>query len=131
MSSPTVISSPPSLSSFLASIEGLKRAELKAGNKSDFLFRGQSIDEPLIPRLARMKPRGTLLNVEKLMMADFERQQLPFAEFEPKDAWDLLALAQHHGLPTRLLDWTYSALAALWFCVEKPPKKDERDRKST
>lgn len=124
--SPTVTSSPKSLSDFLASIEIVKRDELKAGNKSDFLFRGQSTSEPLIPRLARLKPKGELLEIEQLMMADFERQQLPFTEFEPRDAWDLLALAQHHGLPTRLLDWTYSALAALWFCVRKPPKKDKK-----
>lgn len=125
---PAVISSPTSLSSFLSSIESLKRAELKADNKSDFLFRGQSTDEPLIPRLARLKPKGNLLKIEQLMMADFERQHLPFTEFEPRDAWDLLALAQHHGLPTRLLDWTPSALAALWFCVWKPHKNDKKGK---
>jgi hypothetical protein len=125
MSSLTTILSPQSLSSLLASIDRLKRAELRAGNKSDFLFRGQSTDEPLVPRLARLKPKGKLLDVEKLMMAEFDRQQPPFAEFEPKDPWDLLALAQHHGLPTRLLDWSYSPLAALWFAVRKAPKRDE------
>jgi len=118
-----------SVSSFLALCERIKEREVKRGNKDDFLFRGQSTDKSLIPKIARLIPKnkdGDLLKIERLMMRDFERQWLPFTEFEPKNRWDLLALAQHHGLPTRLLDWSYSALAALWFCVKNPPKKDEK-----
>ena len=115
------------VSSFLSFVEQTKSVEISKGNKADFLFRGQSTDDPLIPRIARLKPNGTNLNkIEKLILADFDRQSLPFREFDTSDQWDLIALAQHHGLPTRLLDWTYSALAALWFCVKRSPKKDKK-----
>lgn len=106
---------------FVELIDDKKEKAEKSGHDADFLFRGQNKDFPLLPKIARLNLRGTIINIERLIIDEFRRTSLPLSEFKPENDWDLLALAQHHGLPTRLLDWTYSALAALWFAVKDTP----------
>jgi hypothetical protein len=55
------------------------------------------------------------------MFDEFKKHGRPYAVSNPENDWDWLAVAQHHGLPTRLLDWTTNPLVALYFACEKLP----------
>ena len=118
------------VSGFLQVIEDAKRAEENSGNSCDFVFRGQRQDKPLRPKLGRLVPRGQREEVERLMFNEFKRTSASLTSLQPASEWDFLAIAQHHGLPTRLLDWTYSALAALWFTVEREPAVDDSNEQN-
>jgi len=88
-----------------------------------FLFRGHTevtpAPSPKIWRDSTAGKRDFLETCERDLLSEFKRHARPFVDRLPADDWEWLALAQHHGLPTRLLDWTLNPLVALWFACDR------------
>lgn len=84
-----------------------------------YLFRGQADASDIVPKIGRPVYKWTPVREEQLYKA-FERAVRPFLQ-APMKAFELLALAQHHGAPTRLADWSTTPLVAAWFAVSSYP----------
>lgn len=80
------------------------------------LYRGQNQDKTLLPKIARYD-LPDVERIEREMLDDFQRRSIHLIDYHPGNSWDWLALAQHHGMATRLLDWTENPLIALWFSM--------------
>jgi hypothetical protein len=79
-----------------------------------------------LDRLGGIEPAHTKVHLEEHLLRNFIRYGKPFLPENRENLWEIMVIAEHHGLPTRLLDWTHSPLVAAHFATLAPKEGTDR-----
>ena len=88
-------------------------------NRSPFVYRGMTNADFRMVTSLRRNCRELQRNLEPAILKNFAKYAVIEDPSVAHSVWRQMILGQHHGLPTRLLDWTQSALVALHFAVSE------------
>jgi len=121
-----------SLGEFVDRVTPLEPDPVTGRRRVTGVYRGSSnAKNPLftsLDRLGGIHPPHTKADLEEHILRNYMRYSRPHLGSDPINDWEQLVSAQHHGVPTRLLDWTYSPLVAAFFATRMLPAGTERDR---
>jgi FRG domain len=118
-----------SLSAFDAAVNDRAEAWRKQnGTKPKLWFRGHRDYQWHLTPPALRSNQSVDPERDQHFFVDFKRRGLGLVQPRPETQWAWLYVAQHHGFPTRLLDWSEGSHAALFFAVGEGPLEDLRER---
>lgn len=86
-------------------------------NRGTNLYRGMPNSEYKLLTSLQRNCGSKSKQLEEKLLANFKKYTSAELEVDQDNIWALMTLGQHHGLPTRLLDWTHSPLVALSFAT--------------
>jgi hypothetical protein len=83
----------------------------------NYTFRGQNNEEYSLSSSLRRNYGLNARIAEKRLLKNFKKYGVAFNSDIGSSIWKNIVMAQHHGLPTRFLDFSYSPLVALHFAL--------------
>lgn len=93
-------------------------------NRSSYLYRGMPDSSYALTTSLRQNCKQQSRNIEPSILRNFSKYAAAEEPIIATSVWRQMILGQHHGLPTRLLDWSYSPLIALNFAVTERDLRD-------
>lgn len=106
------------LSGLISPIKGIN-SELEQVNCEEHILRrfyGKCDNKGLkVPSIERLRQ----INIPAGFFQDFDNKWIP------NDFFELAGLAQHYGIPTRLLDWSFNFFIAMYFALKGAKLEDE------
>jgi hypothetical protein len=106
-----------------------KKPDSQSGRlRATSVYRGVAdVDHRLLTSLDQLggrDPAHTKVHLEEHLLRNFIRYGKQFLPEHRENLWEIMVIAEHHGLPTRLLDWTHSPLVAAHFATLAPTETD-------
>jgi len=106
----------------VASFNDFHASMLRYLKNRRWLFRGHNrLEWLLVPKFGREEYKNANFD---MVFASWKRRATELISISPLDDWDWMAITQHHGLATKLLDWSFNPLVAAFFAVYPEENED-------
>jgi len=113
---------------------GLDKAFKQYMDDPRYIFRGQCDKDdwelkPKAGRVISIKSKDDDQHKDEILFRKWKKHAYAYEKRSLETDWEWLTIAQHHGLPTRLLDWTRNPLVATFFAIRHTKQENEKSRK--
>lgn len=110
---------------YINCVFSLNKEEAQSSSYTDYIFRGQRNYEYELNSSLRRTYKNQFAYAEKRLLQNFQKYSSIYDSHTNDSIWHNMIIAQHHGIPTRFLDFSSSPMVALHFALtDNNPTED-------